>query len=50
MKYSSYPDRDDVRGIIWNDPTLAIEWGVSNPILSDLDAHLPQLAEAELPE
>lgn len=28
-------------GVRWNDPTLAIDWGVDNPILSDRDANLP---------
>jgi dTDP-4-dehydrorhamnose 3,5-epimerase len=27
-------------GIIWNDPTLNIDWGVSNPIVSDKDQQL----------
>jgi dTDP-4-dehydrorhamnose 3,5-epimerase len=31
-------------GICWNDPTLAINWGVSNPIISDKDKELPELS------
>lgn len=30
-------------GIRWNDPTLAIDWGVENPIISEKDAVLPFL-------
>ena len=33
----NYYDGDDEFGIIWNDPTLNVNWGVSNPILSPRD-------------
>jgi dTDP-4-dehydrorhamnose 3,5-epimerase len=33
------PDKE--AGIIWNDPTLNIDWPVTNPILSDKDRELP---------
>lgn len=33
------------RGIRWNDPELNINWGVSNPILSEKDNRLPLLKE-----
>jgi dTDP-4-dehydrorhamnose 3,5-epimerase len=35
------------RGIIWNDPSIAIIWPVSNPTISPRDAVFPVLAEAE---
>ena len=41
------------RGLVWNDPDVAITWGVEAPILSDKDRRNPPLAElalAELPE
>jgi dTDP-4-dehydrorhamnose 3,5-epimerase len=34
------------RGIIWNDPQLAIEWPVDKPLISPKDAAAPRLADA----
>ena len=28
-------------GYRWNDPTIGVEWGIENPILSDKDKQLP---------
>lgn len=40
------PSRE--RGIIYNDPELNIDWGsVKNPIISEKDASLPALKDAE---
>ena len=33
-------------GIRWNDPELAIEWGVTDPVLSQKDANAPFLKDA----
>jgi dTDP-4-dehydrorhamnose 3,5-epimerase len=33
-------------GIAWNDPTLAIDWPLTNPLLSDQDQALPNLSDA----
>ena len=38
---------DSERGIAWNDPDLAIEWPDRNPILSEKDARLPHLRDAD---
>jgi dTDP-4-dehydrorhamnose 3,5-epimerase len=42
-----FPDLE--RAIRWNDPDLAIEWPVQDPILSGRDASCPLLKDAELP-
>ncbi len=35
------------RGIIWNDPEIAVKWPVQNPLLAKRDASLPTLREAD---
>ena len=35
------------RGIIWNDPTVGIEWPMPQPLLSPKDARLPRLKDAD---
>jgi dTDP-4-dehydrorhamnose 3,5-epimerase len=37
------------RCIRWDDPDLAIDWPVENPLLSEKDAKSPSLKEADLP-
>ncbi len=34
-------------GIRWNDPELAVDWGIADPILSEKDRKLPWLRDAE---
>lgn len=41
------PDYD--RAIRWDDPDLAIDWPIKEPILSEKDANCPLLKDAELP-
>lgn len=36
-------------GIRWDDPTLAIDWPVKQPVLSDRDRKLPLFSEFESP-
>ncbi len=35
------------RGIRWNDPTIAVDWPLQNPVLSARDSRQPMLAEAD---
>lgn len=35
------------RGIIWNDPTINVEWPIENPLLSAKDKRLPFLHDAD---
>ena len=44
-KCSNYYNPQDEGGILWSDPTLAIDWPLTNPILSKKDSQLPHLAD-----
>lgn len=35
---------DDEHGVIWNDPSVGVEWPVNDPILSSKDRQLPLLS------
>lgn len=51
-KCTDFYDPDDDRGILWNDPTIGIEWPGRRPILSVKDQGLPllgQVPEGDLP-
>lgn len=41
------PDHDS--GILWNDPDLGIDWGVSDPILSPKDCKLGRFKDFKTP-
>ncbi len=47
-KVTAYYSPEHDRGVLWNDPGLGIDWGVTagDAILSDKDLKLPTLAEA----
>ena len=39
------PEHD--RGIIWNDPDIAVDWQISSPLLSTKDAVLPRFKDCD---
>jgi dTDP-4-dehydrorhamnose 3,5-epimerase len=47
-KVDEYYSSEHERGIAWNDLSLGIDWPTSQPILSDKDAKLPSLKDAEM--
>jgi len=44
-KTSNVYHKESEQGIRWNDEQLNIQWGVSNPVISDKDKMLPTLEE-----
>lgn len=42
-EYAPHQDR----GIVWNDPEIAIDWPLAKPILSPKDSRLPFLKDAD---
>jgi dTDP-4-dehydrorhamnose 3,5-epimerase len=50
-KLSSYYDPATEAGIAWDDPDVAIEWPLADPMLSERDRSAPRLSEVadELP-
>ncbi|HEX8506745.1 MAG TPA: dTDP-4-dehydrorhamnose 3,5-epimerase [Hymenobacter sp.] len=48
-KCSNYYAPSAEGGLLWNDPALAINWGVADALISPKDAILPTLAELDSP-
>lgn len=47
-KVDNYYDKEADRGIRWNDPEIGVEWGITDPILSDKDKVAPYLHESDI--
>jgi dTDP-4-dehydrorhamnose 3,5-epimerase len=41
----NYYDHSDEHGIAWDDPDLALAWGIEQPLISSRDRRNPRLAE-----
>ena len=44
-KCTNLYSKEHDRGIRWNDPTIGIDWGISDPIVSEKDQAHPLLSE-----
>lgn len=44
-KCTNFYNKASEGGIIWNDPDLAIDWGIENPNISQKDLELPQFKD-----
>lgn len=47
-KCTNLYDKASEGGIIYNDPALNIDWGITNPVVSEKDLILPILSEAHI--
>ena len=46
-KCTDYYNPSDQYGIIWNDETLGLDWGIEFPTLSEKDKILPKLKDQQ---
>ena len=44
-KCTQYYNKPSEGGVLWNDPVLAIDWGLANPIVSEKDQVLPTFSD-----
>lgn len=47
-KCTQFYNKQSEKGIRWNDSQIGIDWGVTNPILSDKDRELPLIKDLEI--
>ena len=44
-KCTNVYDKASEKGILWNDPDLNIDWGITHPLVSEKDMELPRLKD-----
>ncbi len=47
-KVDNYYNKEADRSIRWDDPELGIEWGITDPILSEKDRNAPYLKDSDI--
>lgn len=47
-KADNYYNAEADRGIRWNDPDIAVDWNIENPITSDKDNNAPLLKDSDI--
>lgn len=47
-KCTALYERENDRGILWNDPDIGIRWPIAQPLLSKKDAAAPRLKDAKV--
>ena len=47
-KVDGYYSKENARSILWCDPDIGVDWGVSDPILSDKDKFAPSLSGSDV--
>ncbi len=48
-KCTNVYDKESEGSVLWNDPDLAIEWGIKEPLLSDKDQEAPLFKDFKSP-
>lgn len=48
-KCTDFYNKSAEGGLLWNDPSLTIDWGISNPVLSDKDKNYPPFRDFQSP-
>ncbi len=47
-KTTNYYNKESESSVLWNDPTLSIDWGINLPKLSNKDKMAPQIEHSRL--